>query len=113
MRLVIVLAILVSAVGCSMFETKQPAPIVQPVIEQPTYQGVTQYDYKAGAPDEYTAQPDTPESTPNPYLTPTVYEPIPTASGGSSSTGWAGGSYYYTPVVKILIWQGTGTLTKN
>ena len=116
MRLLIILAILLSAVGCA---TENPQPAVQPVIEQPTYQGQTQYDYKAGAPNEYsnqTVENVTSESTypvpqlihPWSYYFPEVYNPHHFESGSGGS------GYSYSPpqtLPSVVFWQGSTTVT--
>jgi hypothetical protein len=112
MRLAVVLAILLFTVGCSCgFEKKaQPTVQPQPVVEQPTYQGVTQYDYKAGAPDELTNpvrdynNPDSNADSGNP-------QPSVTASNGGSSTGWWGHGSYIPPIRRI-VYEGIGLITK-
>jgi hypothetical protein len=115
MRLMAVLILLLLTVGCSCGD-ELPTPTVQPqpVVEQPTYQGETQYDYKAGAPDVLT-NPEKPIDTTDRDLAPITPQPATvTTSSTSSSGGWQ--PYYYyppTPPAPIIIINGTITITIN
>jgi hypothetical protein len=112
MRLLIILVILFAAVGCA-----KPQPTVQPIVEPlPQWNGVTQYDYKAGAPNELSAPTEqleiestSPTELMHPwsYYFPEVYNPhhFETPSGGSG-----GGSYYVAPTYTVF-WNGSATVT--
>jgi hypothetical protein len=113
MRLLIILVILLAAVGCAKSQ-----PTVQSIVEPlPQWNGVTQYDYKAGAPNELSAPTEQPEIEntsptelmhPWSYYFPEVYNPhhFETPSGGS------GYSYYQPqPLPSVIFWQGSATIT--
>jgi hypothetical protein len=116
MRLLLILVILVAA-GCV---TEKPQPAVQPIPEPIKWNGVTQYDYKAGAPNDYT--PKAPEPNSNSGYTnstypsldsyfPEVYNPHHFDVGG----GGGGSSYYYAPITPIsptpaTFWTGSATV---
>lgn len=112
--LAVIISLLILTTGCVM--AKEPAqPVVQPqpvVVEQPTYQGETQYDYNAGAPDV----PSNPVIEPEPYIAPAV-PPTPqytlsSTSGGGGYTPWV--PYYPpAPAVRVNIITGTVIITVN
>jgi hypothetical protein len=111
MRLLVVLIGLVFTVGCACGSEVPVVPVVQPVIEQPTYQGVTQYDYKAGAPNEHAPNL---RDTSHDYIAPVgVSEPSQTYNFSGGGSSW-GGSWNYSPTpVKVIIMSGTVTITVN
>ena len=117
MRLLTILVILLVATGCV---SEKPQPVVQPIPEQVPWNGVTQYDYKAGAPDEHT--PVAVENTTNQggYTNPSYpsldsyfpekYNPhhFEVYGGGGGYSG-----YYYTPPASTpqTFWTGSATIT--
>ena len=117
-----IFVILLCAVGC-LVSTEQPT-VQMPVIEVPTYNGVTQYDYKAGAPNDYSVQgTDSITTTVNPYLVPEpsytwdyYFPPKLNTHYTPWMGGWGGGGYYYVPYIppvpvsNITIYQGTISL---
>ena len=111
MRLAVVLIALLFTVGCSCGEQRQPAVQPQPIIEQPTYQGETQYDYKAGAPDDLT-NPVQDTNNPDSGADSGYPQPAVTVSGGGSSGGWSGGHSYTQPVRRI-VYAGSGMIAKS
>jgi hypothetical protein len=122
MRWLAVLIVVILTVGFGCLRPPEPTvqpPIPQPVIQQQGWDGVTQYDYKAGAPNVYPTPPSTVnETTVNPYLItihyPSIAEwlalrfPITVAP----ETMWM--PYYppyIPPVVTTIIWTGNVTIT--
>jgi len=100
--LAVIMSLLILATGCVAGEAAQPVVQPQVTVEQPTYQGTTQYDYKAGPPEyvEDTAQTD------NTTQGGAIAESEPPQSAFSlpylNITGGGGGGgywppYYYTP----------------
>jgi hypothetical protein len=74
---------LVFLTSCVPFKQQE---VVEQVVSIPTVDipaplqsttSVTQYDYKAGAPDVFTEQPPIEPSAPNPYLIHEQYQPLP------------------------------------
>ena len=122
--LLVVLVIGLCTVGC-LVSTEQP--VVQPVLEVPTYNGVTQYDYKAGAPNDYSvSETNNDTATVNPYLIPEPsysWEYYFPQKPNIHYTPWAGGSrgYYYAfsippevpvpPPVSVVFWSGSAVVT--
>ena len=118
MRLLIILVILLATAGC---RAKMPEPAVIPVIEQ-QWNGVTQYDYKAGPPNEYNNPVVNNEETVNPYLVPqgldwSKYFPkLPDAPSTGQTSGGGGGWYYNPPYVPpapiyTVFWSGSAAVT--
>ena len=113
MKLLAVFIGLIFVVGCACASEPPEIPIVQPVIEKPTYQGVTQYDYKAGPPDEHAPNL---RDTSHDYVTPVgVNEPAPAYnfSGGRSSWNGSWNSSYYPTPVRVIIRNGTVKVMVN
>jgi hypothetical protein len=113
MRLLIILVILLAAVGC---RAKTLEPAVIPVIEQPTYQGVTQYDYKAGPPNVYTNPAVNNTESVNPYLVQqgldwSKYFPKLPDAPSTGTTSGRGGGWYYAPPARVVFWSGSATVT--
>jgi hypothetical protein len=113
MRFLLILVILVAA-GCV---TEKPQPAVQPIPEQVPWNGVTQYDYKAGAPDQHTPIISENTSDQGGYTHPSypsldsyfpqVYNPHHFEVGGG------GGSYFTPPIYPTYttFWTGSATVT--
>lgn len=108
------MVMLLCTVGCS----QSIQPTVQPVLEIPTYNGVTQYDYKAGAPDIHTPQPAPETYAVNPYLNKAPEKNLGDYFPEKPSThytpwmnGW-GGYFYSNPIpVYTVFWSGSATIT--
>ena len=113
MRLLLILVILV-ATGCV---SNKPQPVVQPVIEQVPWNGVTQYDYKAGAPDQHT--PPTTTQTPTGSYTPPSYPSLESYFPEKYNPhhfdigGGSGGGGGYAPIIPTthIFWTGTASIT--
>lgn len=111
-RLLLVLVILLAGLGCAKRPSQAAVPSI-PEVQQSTT-GVTQYDYKAGRPDEVKAPSAARVDSVNPYLIPQYidmekyFPKMPDAPSTGITTG--GGSYvpFYQPVV---FWNGTATVT--
>jgi hypothetical protein len=109
MRLVLVLALLVTLTGCSvLFPTAQtpqiapPAPIVAPQVIMPPAPTVE--------PQPAPVEPG--KTAENPALTPEVQGQIPQVEYSQSTTYFA--PWYYGATVNtvtVTIWQGTGIIT--
>jgi len=99
--LAVIMSLLILTTGCVAGEAAQPVVQPQVTVEQPTYQGITQYDYKAGPP-EYVEPTQTDNTTPSGTiaesepLQPTFSLPYYLITGGGGGGGyWP--PYYYTP----------------
>jgi hypothetical protein len=109
LAVLVTLTILLLTVGCSCEPAPQPTVQPQPVLEIPTYQGETQYDYKAGAPDVLT-NPEIPIETIE--YAPVTPPPAPEYSGHNNPDGsWY--RYYYTPPAPIRVEIYGGTVAVN
>ena len=100
--LAVIMSLLILATGCVAGETAQPVVQPQVTVEQPTYQGITQYDYKAGPPEyvEDTVQAD--NTTPSGAIAETEPPQSTSSLPYYLITGGGGGGgywppYYYTP----------------
>jgi len=99
--LAVIMSLLILTTGCVAGEAAQPVVQPQVTVEQPTYQGITQYDYKAGPPEyvEDTVQTDntTPSAPIEPEQPQSAFSlPYLNITGGGGGGGyWP--PYYYTP----------------
>ena len=106
--LAVILSVSILAAGCSCIVKNTPAPAAQPqpIIEVPTYTGVTQYDYKAGDPNV----PTNPQLPVPPEVSPQfTKQPDPVSNTPSANSyGWAT-YYYYPPIIPapVSIYSGT------
>lgn len=120
-RLVVLLVLVLLFSGCSSFKVVSPQPLVQqPILTQPTYQGITQYDYKAGPPDQHIPVPgvipDSGKDTYHPDNYPTLDSYFPQVDSPThhfyANMGGGGGGYYYNPpvVTSTQFWTGNATV---
>jgi|GEM_PF-6945518 hypothetical protein len=123
--LAVIMSLLILTTGCVAGESAQPVVQPQVTVEQPTYQGITQYDYKAGAPG-YTIVDNTIQSADGTVQTDNTTQATPTVPSQPASslpyliTGGGGGGgywppYYYTPPAPkpqpVVILSGSVTVT--
>lgn len=101
--LAVIMSLLILTTGCVAGEAAQPVVQPQVTVEQPTYQGITQYDYKAGPPEYVEDTPQADNITPSGAIAESEPPPQPAFSlpyylitgGGGGGGYWP--PYYYTP----------------
>ena len=113
--LAVIISLLILTAGC-VSGKKAEQPVVQPqpiVVEQPTYQGITQYDYKAGKPDELTKPviTITDNSTVTLPVTTPQQQTLPVVSSSSYSYSYWMPYYPPEPVIPVVIIIGTIEVT--